>query len=84
MLNHAIHRYTTSIYKDKGPSDSAQVPAAATVELHRIGANLTAALSLAPGTDSDLIAVDDPGRILAGDTVQVFTGSGLRTPPPVR
>src|SRR5207253_5995873 len=84
MLNLKIYRFITTVYKDKSGTDSAQVPVGATIELHRIGANLTASFSLAPNTDSDSIAVDDPGRVQAGDTVQVFSGGTLHTPPLVR
>ena len=80
MLNLKIYRFITTVYKDKSGTDSAQVPAGATIELHRIGANLTASFSLAPNTDSDSITVDDPGGIQATDT-QVFSGGTLHTPP---
>jgi len=69
MLTAIINRLMMTIYKNKSSTDAAQVPTSSTIQLFRVGANLTASFSLAPDTDSDTIAIDDPGQLKFGDTV---------------
>jgi len=80
MLAAIINRFMMIIYKNKSSTDAAQVPTSSTIQLFRVGANLTASFSLAPDTDSDTIAIDDPGQLKFGDTVKVFSGGALHDP----
>jgi hypothetical protein len=81
MINSDINRFMMSVYKNKSSSDAAQVPTAATIDLYRVGGQLNTSFSLPPNSISDPLNIDDPGQIVAGDTLAVLQGGSLPGPP---
>jgi hypothetical protein len=71
-----LRRFEITVCKDKSAQDSAQVPAAATVDVYRQGATVRTAFNF-PSILADPVSVEvyDTGRIQVGDALRVSQGA---------
>ena len=65
-----LRRYDTTVLRDKSQTDSAQVPADASIAIYREGATVTAQTPISPGTPA-AVPVSDLGSFAVGDAILV-------------
>ena len=71
-----LRRFETVVLKNKSGSDTAQVPASATVAFYRQGSTVKVATSVGLTVDPVPVLVYDVGAVIPGDVLIVQGGSG--------
>ncbi len=76
MARQLLPRMELLVLKDLSATDPAQVPAAATIQLHRQGATVSATATIGPYWADYVVGVYDAGELATNDVVRVGTGPG--------